>query len=371
MQNNTKNILIITKFDGTYMTNWQKEHFIEELIGHGWQINIFNYNSDDKTCLQDNINLIIHKRIDFVVWTISEKPETIPFLELLKTMGIPCVLITFDNTHNPYLHKSSIKYFDLIYLTSPENKSYYDQYGAKKIMIGAYAANPGNFQPKWKSNQNHVSFIGSIYGFRKKVIHEILESNIPLLITKEPYMMNNIPKILKDETRNIPRISSILRKCNDPIQRKLILSKILSFYFEYKLEDFDMNSECLKLIQPPNFQNLRRIYEECKLSLNVAELRNTGYLRSPIYKLHLRTFEIPMFGGLQLMKDNPLIRNYFEPDKEIILYQNFTELKEKCIFYLKPQNTEIVNKLKFNAYNRATKDHCWINRFSDISNSLI
>lgn len=369
MQNKIKSVLIITKFDGTYMTLWQKSHYIEELRSKGWEIIVFDYNSFRTELIESSLLTILKNKIDFVVWAIQEKPETINFLERLRLKGIPSVLLVFDNTHNQYLHSKSIKFFNLIYLTSPDNIHYYYNHGAKKVMIGAYASNPGLFKPKWRNSVKRVSFIGSIYGYRKKVIQELAKTNAPILLSSSGE--NNSSKIdLKKDFFNLMTFSQSITKLFNPIQRKLIFSKGLSYFYRSNFLR-DLNAcDNIKIIEPPNFEVLKNIFEESTLSLNVAELRNTGYLRFPVFKLHLRTFEIPMCGGLQLMRENDLIKNYFEPNKEIILFKNYQDLEEKCKYYLNDKNQSSVLRLKRNAYDRATKEHTWHNRFMSISNEL-
>ncbi|HBN04508.1 MAG TPA: glycosyltransferase family 1 protein, partial [Bacteroidales bacterium] len=99
------------------------------------------------------------------------------------------------------------------------------------------------------------------------------------------------------------------------------------------------------------------------LSLNITELRNTYVLKKPIHKLHLRTFEIPMAGGLEFTSYTPEILNYFEPDKEIVLYDSDEEMTEKARFYLDPKNEYLCKIMKKNARKRSVSEHTWKNRF--------
>ena len=51
--------------------------------------------------------------------------------------------------------------------------------------------------------------------------------------------------------------------------------------------------------------------------------------------INIRAFEIPACGSLQLCKRLSFLNNYFTEDKDIVLFSDVNELKEKIDFYLK------------------------------------
>lgn len=58
--------------------------------------------------------------------------------------------------------------------------------------------------------------------------------------------------------------------------------------------ELESKSEWLTISGPVSFDEMNRLYSNFALNLNILELRNTYLLKYPVYKLHLRTFEIPM-----------------------------------------------------------------------------
>ena len=106
------------------------------------------------------------------------------------------------------------------------------------------------------------------------------------------------------------------------------------------------------------------------ISLGVSELWNTYLLENPVHKIHLRTFEIGMSGGLQIVSRNNELKNYFEEDKEIILYSDENEFKDKLLFYTNKDNKKIRDKIKFNARIRSEGEHNWLSRFKKIFEEL-
>jgi spore maturation protein CgeB len=86
----------------------------------------------------------------------------------------------------------------------------------------------------------------------------------------------------------------------------------------------------------------------------------------PVHKMHLRTFEIPMCGGLELASYTEELAGYFEDGNEIVLYNSNEEFISKAKFYLDKKNESLCLKMKKSARKRAELDHTWINRFDKV-----
>lgn len=146
-----------------------------------------------------------------------------------------------------------------------------------------------------------------------------------------------------------------MRYLRFPIGRKVLYSTILNKL--YKTSSLNDDSEFLTKAPSVSHEEMCQLYSSFALSLNIAELRDTYILRQPIPKIHLRTFEIPMCGGLQLTSFNEEIAGYFEDGKEIILYNSDEELIDKARFYLDKKHENTVRKMKAATNERATNDH--------------
>jgi spore maturation protein CgeB len=126
----------------------------------------------------------------------------------------------------------------------------------------------------------------------------------------------------------------------------------------------------LEVLPSVPFEEVNAIYSNHALSLNITELRNTFNLKHPIHKLHLRTFEIAMSGGLQIAPYVEELASYFKDDEEIVLCRDDEEFVSKALFYLRPQNESLRMKMKQNARKRAEADHTWNNRFNVVFGKL-
>lgn len=75
-----------------------------------------------------------------------------------------------------------------------------------------------------------------------------------------------------------------------------------------------------------------------------------------------------MSGGLEFASYTDEISNYFEEDKEIVLYHSKEEMIDKAKFYLDKKNERLVSSMKNAARLRAEKEHTWTRRFNVVFN---
>lgn len=77
-----------------------------------------------------------------------------------------------------------------------------------------------------------------------------------------------------------------------------------------------------------------------------------------------RNFEIPACGGFLLTGGADNLSDYYVPDKEIVVFESFYELAEKCKYYL-AHGTERAAIAKA-GYERTIREHTYERRFSEI-----
>ena len=68
---------------------------------------------------------------------------------------------------------------------------------------------------------------------------------------------------------------------------------------------------------------------------------------------NMRTFEIPALGGVLLSNFTEEQATYFEPGKEILFYNNYSELKDEIIFL--QRNRSVLEDISKRAYERSIK----------------
>jgi len=358
------NITYLFEDANSNMSNWQKINFIDELSQSGYSfnlINIFDFESPNSINLK--LKSVIEKnKIDYFITSISNVIIDENIFNLFKIKGIPTILICFDNLHAPYIHEKSCNFFDLVWLTSNENEDLFRKWGSKKIIFQPYAANPYFYKFNQRNKlTNRISFVGTPYGSRKNLINKLAENSLPVDLYSNNYSNESN---LKTDIKNFNLHAYYNVKTK--IGRKIIWSAFLNKYVMNNKGLHD-SVNCKSSL---SFKSMTNLYSTSKVNLNVIELRNTFVLKNPIYKIHLRTFEIPMSGGIQLVAHTNELSEYFEEDKEVLFYKSEEELVDKAKYYLNNATDTTIRSIQASARKRAENDHTWGNRFNKLFKSL-
>jgi hypothetical protein len=354
------------------MSKWQYVHIFDELKRAGHNITVYNplsYSTFDES----NENLIPYIKKSRIKFDLFLNCEGDGFLyassvKAIHELGLPTVLICFDNLHAPHLHKRMAHLFDIVWLTSHETKWMFEKWGCKNIIFQPYAANPFAFKPSWKTPTHSVCFIGSPYGSRTSILNLLTHAGIKCdvytdKLAQKNEVKNNIQSV------KVPIYKEISQSLSFEIGRKVLYSALLNRSVLKQKSVLDMN-DYLSIHPSVSFDDMQQIYSNNSLSLNITILRFTYLLKNPIHKIHLRTFEIPMCGGLEIAPFSAELAGYFEDGKEIVLYKNNEEFLSKAKFYSDPQNDSLSLKMKQNARERAENDHSWTKRFNVVFSNL-
>jgi len=78
----------------------------------------------------------------------------------------------------------------------------------------------------------------------------------------------------------------------------------------------------------------------------------------------LRVWDILSCGGFLMTDYRTGLLDYFEPGKDIVIFEDYNELTEKALFYLEHENTR--NKIAYNAYKKVSQEHTTKNRIKNI-----
>lgn len=358
----------------TPMYQWQRSHLIDELEREGHSFityNPLNYRDMDEAneCVIEEIAKL--KKVDLFLACDDQDVIYRETVERIKGLGIPTCLICWDNLELPYKQKKIAPAFDIVWITSKETQYLFEKWGCKNIIFQTYAANPYVYKPVTDNTTiPSIGFIGSPYGSRTNIINDLLQHAIPCNIYSNALFDKGYNSSVGGEMR--VDITDIMVKASRyvrfPIGRKVLYSTILNkFHREKKLLE---DSPYINKFRSVDQNTMCKLYSTFTISINMSELRDTYILKHPIHKIHLRTFEIPMCGGLQFTSYNDEIASYFEEDKEIVLYRSKEEMIDKAKYYLNPENTDRIIPMKVAARCRAENEHTWTKRFETIFNCI-
>ncbi len=380
-------ILWYIKNYNTPMTKWHNYQEYDELKRHGITIDFFDGLRFEDTD-QSNEALAEYIRenrdYDLFVCAYAETEVYIVTLDEIRRLGVPMLLICYDNLLIPYRHKNVCALYDLVWITSIETKYLFDKWGAKNIFL-PYAANPYNpYRADWEEWKG-VVFIGSPYGSRANIINHLLENKIPVFLFTGMYKSteqnlnmtkiineqdadkkNNtvVPKQTKKQDNKINLFRQIHEDMTFPIGRKVMYVAFMQKI--KKQEGINIDSPLLEIYPPLSFEDMYKTHHIAGLDLASTAARNTGILKQPVDVINLRNFEIPMSGGIEFCKYNREMADYFEDGKEIVFYRTDEEMIDKAKYYLAPERRAERDGIRLAARKRAESKHTWFCRFEKV-----
>lgn len=362
-----KQILYIS-FDGDGpMFEWPKHHFIDELRRYNINVHHVAFSRQDK--IADFTISIKHfvkqKKIDLILCGLDDTVVKNELADYLERVGIPTVLMCQDNLSVPFKHKYSCKLFDLVWLLSSETEYLFKKWGANTCYL-PYGANPFIFKPN--SENEHldydVTFVGTLYGMRKTVLQNLQNHSLKLNVYgREPNEHTPVENLKVDP---LEKLKTAYELTKFQIGRRALTAALKKSL----IRDKTKNMKKIEVSDPIPFDQLPDIYSQSKLSLGSFELWNTYVLKSPVYKLHLRTFEVPMSGGLQLANNISQLHALYENKKEILMYNCIDELVDLVKFYASEKRETLRKEMKHNARLRSESEHSWIRRFESLSDFI-
>ena len=353
------------------MSSWQDYNFIHELKAYEVEfIKVrVNNNLSEEQALDELQSQIHEHRPNLFMSSCDDNCLNESLLGVVAKNGLPSLLICFDNLSVPYKHKKCCKYFDLVWVTSKETEYLFERWGANTL-FQPYAANPFVYRQHSGAEINSLCFIGSCYGVRKEKIEYLISNNLDIKLYGGNYDINVNTPFTNSLLSLSDSFSSVASLSKFSIGRRCLKAALLkSFFCREKAPSSDFQN----LISRSNsltFDEMSQCYSRHSLSLCVTELWNTYLLKRPIHKLHLRTFEVPMSGGLQISSRCNELSNYYEEDVEAIYYSSGEEMIDKCHFYLNDENALIRQKIKAAARARSLRDHTWKHRFDNAFKEL-
>jgi hypothetical protein len=340
----------------TPMYRWQHDHIMDELRPYDIQIDTLN----PLLCAsmdEANENLIARLQsepYDLFMTCHNERRLYIPTLQRIRELGIPTLLICFDNLLIPYEHTNICEYFDLVWLTSRENTEIFQKHGASTIFL-PYAANPRFFTPRETEETPKVAFIGTPYGSRANTINQLLDARIPVTLFGKAAAASGGGHVIANGF-----LHTVKENLRFPVGRKLLLAAA-----KQRLTAQSVLQKDAPTLELGGFvENLADVYSGYALSLSSTTARNTGILKHPVPVVNLRSFEIPMCGGIQFCLYNEELAGYFEDEKEILFYRSREEMVDKAKFYLAPERAALRKEMRLAARRRAEAQHTWHHRFS-------
>lgn len=183
------------------------------------------------------------------------------------------------------------------------------------------AANPNVYRPHDVPLEYDVTFVGQRYGTRPQYLKRLLERGI-------------------DARAWGPRWDEQERRAASPLDHEL----------------------ARRSGAPLSDEELVVMYSRSRVSLGfsaVAQVPKDG--SAAIKQVRLRDFEAPMSGAFYLVERFDELAEFFEPEEEIVFFEDEHDLADKARFYLRNHSER--QRIRDAGMCRAREQHTWHRRF--------
>jgi len=299
------------------------------------------------------------KHFDFFLSYFQDKHIFPSVIDQIKKSGVPTANFSCNNTHQFYLTKDIAPHYDFNLHSEKSAGEKFKKIGANPVWF-QMAANPKYYHPIKCEKKYDVSFVGGNYSKRSYYIWQLLENDLkvdcfgPNWLVKKPMPLTR--NVVREFRRNLDVIRTLFVFSSE--KRSEYSSRIALYDFNKQLR----NKYRANLHYPISDDEMLKLYSLSKISLGFLEVFG-NHDPSSITKqhLHLREFEAPMCGALYLTNYCDELAEFYEPDKEILIFRNEHELLDKVKYYL--SHPEEAEKIRLAGYNRALNCHTYQRRF--------
>jgi spore maturation protein CgeB len=258
----------------------------------------------------------------FFLFTTEIDPSTID--QVRKIVSAP-VINWFADDHWRFSGFTSrfAHHFDLNVTTDADSIVKYEQAGITQVMLSQWACNRYVYHPSTASEQHGTTFVGQPHGDRRAVIAALEASGITV-----DTWGNGWPR------------------------GRLTTQEMITVFGTSAISLNLANSS------RPSFQET--------IARRLLRLGGSFGERPP--QIKGRTFEIPGCGGFQLSEDVPHLAQYFQPGREIAIFQGRAELIEQVEYWLSHRDER--HAIARAGYERVMREHTYDHRFEAIFERL-
>jgi len=293
----------------------------------------------------------------FFSYLLDDHVESSSIDEIRKS-GVMAVNFSCNNIHQFYLTEKIASHFDCNLHAEKHAAEKFKAIGANAIWF-QMAANPKFYHPLDIERIIDVSFVGSEYARRLYYIWYLLENGVNVHVYGPRWTVTG----LKFFRREVARLRDLIRSIItvSPQRRVQLTARIAYRDALARLQaKYGYN-----LHLPLTDDQMIRKYSESRISLGFMEVYDEhDCSKRPFLHLHLREFEVPMCGALYFTNYSDELTEFYEPDREVVIFRSEYELVDKVKYYL--THPDEAGKIRKAGYQRAIKCHTYHRRFVEL-----
>tara|TARA_A100001015_G_C15017152_1_gene726105 strand:+ start:1358 stop:2425 length:1068 start_codon:yes stop_codon:yes gene_type:complete len=226
--------------------------------------------------------------------------------------------------------------------TDKDSLKKYKKKNLSNILLSQWGFNHFIEFPRKVFSKNMISFVGMSYGSRAKNI-KYLEKKNNLSIQ---CWGNGWPKGRVDNKTMLEIFQNSLINLNfTKSSNQLTIKNFLKIFIKKDNNKFKSN-------------NLLEIFDNFKVFVQ----KETNQIKG-------RIFEVTGMGGFLMTEKCDYLENYFDIDKELIIFEDIKEAADKINFYKK--NLKLIEEISLNAQNKVLNEHTYEKRLKKIFKEVL
>jgi len=306
------------------------------------------------------------KAFDLFFSYLRDGMVNVQVIDEIGKVGVPTCNFSCNNTHQFDLVDEISPHFDFNLHSEKDAARKFRKIGANPVWF-PMAANPKYYRPLDIKRTIDVTFVGQKYARRPYYVWHLLENGIDVHVYGPNWRLQGDGGAWRKFLRMGSRFQTALRAlfattCELKSEWSARLAWI-DFCERLRIKyDSHMHG-------PLSDEEMIRKFSESKVSLGFIEVfsdHNPGSITGQ--HLHLRDFEAPMCGALYLTGYCEELEEFYELDKEVLIYRNEHEMLDKVRYYL--AHPEAADKVREAGRKRALNDHTYHKRFITLFDNL-
>jgi len=291
------------------------------------------------------------------------------YAEALSHLNVPMVNYNVDMPSHWFRQIRIAPYFDIMLCAERRNMEHLARYAKKVFYFPMAARSLQSNKVSISSEKKYaVTFLGTAFPCRRRIIAELVKSSIPLSIfgkcwdsVKSDDYIRNTSQVLFYALHYVwPRFKaeglgdlwkSFLRYCS-PHHKTEFFASTQSNIFKGELPA----------------ENMITLFQQSKINIGLTRYIDDDPNIFGHCQMKLRDFEVPMAGGFYLVEKSPGYEEMFVDGEEVVMWRTLPELIEKIHFYLKHDDER--ETIASRGQKRAMRDHTWTQRFQSLFTEL-
>jgi spore maturation protein CgeB len=283
-------------------------------------------------------------------------------LDEIRKTGVPTCNFSCNNIHQFGLVDEISPHFDCNLHSERDVHDKFLAIGATPIWW-PMASNPKYFKPVDMPLSIGASFVGANYAQRTRYFAHLLENGIDA----HAYGPGWVSGDLNPRRALIKRYWFIFKAATSSTRRSQHWASAKLAELDFRR---DMSARFPNNVHPPiSDDELIALYSRSHVSLGFLEVNDQHDPSRPLLQhLHLREFEAPMSGALYCTGYMDELAEFYELDKEVLVYRNQYELLDKVRYY--QTHTDEAIRIRQAGHARALRDHTYHRRYQTLFKQL-